>query len=452
MTTGIVRQAGRLALGLALVGAAACDTADAPDAAGEPSSRPVAQVGDWRLDSDRLADLLVLGQPLPLDTATVTALVREWMERAAGMQRDLRGDDLLGGEALEASIWLEERQALLDAARRARGGDSAPSLAAARAEFESDSLRLLAHVLRAVDASTSPAEIDLQRRTAREILDGLLDGGPWPEAVARSEDPLTRDDLGVLGLLRVDELPPELQPVAARLQPGQVSAVVAGPAGFHILYRPSFADAGERYRTLLAARRREAADQRVNQAVRDSLDPALTEGALPRVRDLLAGGPALIVDPEAVVTYDGGAFDGTVLRRYLATLPPEDRASLATAPDGALTDFLLELAARDHRVRQARAAGIEPDSAALARLEALHRDEIGRWRSALPTDGGPEAARDYLARSMEALVSRRSTVPPLVPLLRAWMLAPWDTHLDPEALEAAAERARAMVAAASEGR
>jgi hypothetical protein len=58
-----------LALALVMAG---CGDASAPDT-------PVATVEAWALSPERLADLLVLAQPLPLDSTTVSALVDEWL-------------------------------------------------------------------------------------------------------------------------------------------------------------------------------------------------------------------------------------------------------------------------------------------------------------------------------------------------------------------------------------
>jgi len=157
-----------LALAVALaVTATACGPSEDPI--------PVAHVGDWALTQERLADLLVLAQPLPLDSATVGALVDQWISMAALAQRIGSGADLEGPEAVNAALWLERREAVLEVERRARLGEEARvTQDRARATFQADTLLVLAHTLRRAGAFTSGAERDLQRKMAQGILDDLL--------------------------------------------------------------------------------------------------------------------------------------------------------------------------------------------------------------------------------------------------------------------------------------
>ncbi|NCG33435.1 MAG: hypothetical protein GWP44_11205, partial [Proteobacteria bacterium] len=92
------RPVTRIVLLTAVLTMVACDSPGA-------GSVPVAQVGDWILAQERLADLLVLAQPLPLDSATVGALVDQWVSMAALAQRVSGGADLDGQEATDASLW-----------------------------------------------------------------------------------------------------------------------------------------------------------------------------------------------------------------------------------------------------------------------------------------------------------------------------------------------------------
>ena len=431
----------RLALALTLIlapGAAACDPAG--DAA------PVAWVDDWTLTQERLADLLVLAQPLPLDSATVGALVDEWISMAAMAQRVGAGADLEGQEAVDASLWLERREAVLEAERRARLGDAmrvTPDQA--RATFQADTLLLLAHVLLRTSAFTSDAERDLQRRTAQGVLDGLLAGGGWAEAVAQSEDAETREASGLLGLLRADELPPRLRVAAESLEPGQVSSVVESPRGYHILYRPRLEDVADLYASLLSDRLLAAADSAANRQVRDSLGVVVSADGVEGLR-------ALTRDPETAIpgplaTWDGGALGVDVAAPYVAALPGEARGRLSGAPDEAAVTFLEELAVREARLQGAAKAGIAADQDTREGLMEMHRTDVQGWREDL-SDGAPAFSRQAVDRYMERLVARRAPVRPVPPLLRRWLLEPLSWGRDPGAQDAAAASARRLIAAA----
>ncbi|GMV05926.1 MAG: hypothetical protein AMXMBFR53_22030 [Gemmatimonadota bacterium] len=411
---------------------------------------PVARVGAWTLEQERFADLLVLAQPLPLDTATVGALVDHWIVLAALAQRAAGGEDLAGAEAMEASLWLERREAVLEADRQARGGGAATVRPdEARAEFDADSLRLLAHVLRRAGPLTSAAERDLQRRTAQGILQRVLEGGSWAEAVAESEDAETRRASGLLGLVRVGDLPPRIQGAAAALLPGQVSVVVESPAGFHVLHRPRFDEVGELFADLLRQRRAEAAEGRDAVAFRDSVGVSVAPGGPATIR-ALALDPDVPPEAATLAHWNGGALQAEVAARYVAALPPEDRVRVAAGDDEAARRFLEQLATREARIAAAQARGIQGDPATLEELATLHRTEVAAWRLAL-SGGGQGPSEAGLGRYMERLVSRQEALDPVPPLLRRWLLEGMAWAHDAEAREGAVARARHLLGAAGEG-
>ena len=104
------------------------------------------------------------------------------LEVAALLRRAQSGVELTGEEAVRESMWLERREALLSVDRQDRlGGTAAVSPEPA---YRNGTYRLFAHVLRRVGPESSPAERDLQRRTAERILTTLGGGGSWPAAVA----------------------------------------------------------------------------------------------------------------------------------------------------------------------------------------------------------------------------------------------------------------------------
>ncbi|MEQ9400840.1 MAG: peptidylprolyl isomerase [Longimicrobiales bacterium] len=442
-------RVGRSGRGILLAGAwlLAAGCAERPGDAGA-----VAQVGEWTLTSTRLADLLVLGQPLGLDTATVDALVDHWVAVAALAQRAGAGADLRSPDAVRASLWLERREALLEADRVARLGPPEPaSDAEARASFEADTLKLLAHVLRATTEATSAGEEDLQRRTADAVHRDLLAGGSWAAAVARSEDASTRDESGLLGLVRPDELPTPLQGAARALEPGQISSVLRSPAGFHILYRPRWADVGPLYARLLAEHARSRRDAAALDAMADSLGIAVETEALPAVREWAAGrSPATV--PDLLARWAGGGLGADAAEQWVAALPDEARRELAATDDEDVRRFLADVAAREARIARAVAGGLTLDPTVERELEALHAAEVDAWASEL--DGGsaaPAYSRQALARYMERLVSRQIALRPVPPLLERWLLADAEWRVDRRASRSAGEAARRMITAA-EGR
>lgn len=432
---GIVVLAG-LAAGLA-----ACDDLARRDL--------VARTGDWTLSEDRLAELLVLAQPFPLDSISARELVRHWEGTAALALRTAAGDSLLGSEALEAATWLDRREVLLAAEREDRLGSAvAVSLETAEAAFREGSLRLLAHVVRHVGPETSSAEQRLQRQTAERILASLVDGGPWNQAVAESEDLASRNQAGLLGLFARGELPSNLDRAAFQLGPGQVSSVLQTRQGFHILYRPRFEEVSRLFAGRLRERRLAEADASASEETREERAMEIAPAAVEVLRGIAREPGAWLHSVMPLATWTGGSLAAGDVARYATFLPALSRAELASADAEARSNLIRELATREVRLAGLEERGIGLDDAMVDALAEAHADEIEYWTQALELDDSGVASRAALARHMEAVVSRQGQPRSLSPLLEAWLLERAGTRVRDEGVLAAIVKARAMLAGA----
>lgn len=400
-------------------------------------------MAEWTLTEVQLAEILVLAQPFPLDSVAVGDLARHWITVAALAHRVAVGDDLHGEEAVSASTWLERREALLAADREDRLGLT--PVPDPEATYRDGDLRLVAHVLRRVGPETSTAEVDLQRRTIERLLASLVDGGAWEDAVAESQDPETREASGLLGLFGRGELPPELDRVAFRLEPGQVSGVVRSSVGFHIVYRPRFGDVAGLFGARLRERRlaESEAQSRLGLLVRRETTFAADATATLR---RLAEDPWTARPPgNDVASWTGGSLPEEVVRRYLTGLPSAARVEMSDADEPALLAFLEDLAVRELRLTDAAGAGLVLDEETEVGLRAQHDAEMRHWIEVLGLEDGGEISRASLDRYMEDMVSRRVEVRSMPPLFEAWLLEGVEWSLEPAGISGAIAGARAML-------
>ena len=424
-------------VGVALLGLAACD-----DLARRGL---VARTGEWTLSEDRLAELLVLAQPFPLDSAATVELARHWQGAAALALRSAAGDSLLGAEALEAASWLDRREALLAADREARLATAPPSPEAVAAAFQAGSLRLVAHVLRRVGPETSSAERVLQQRTAERILGSILEGASWNDVVAESEDAASRDAAGLLGLFARGELPSNVDRAVFQLEPGQVSGVIQTRQGFHILYRPRFEEVSRIFGARLRERRLVEADAAAGEEARATFGMELSPVAAHLI-GLVAEDPDGWLDSATpLATWDGGTFAAADAARYLVFFPSSSRAELAAAAEEPRADLVRELATRELRLAGLHEQEISLDSATVAALAEAHAEEIEYWTQALALDASDAPSRSALARQMEMVVSRQGQARSLSPLFEAWLLARAGTEVRATGILAAIVKARAML-------
>jgi len=94
----------------------------------------------------------------------------------------------------------------------------------------------VSHILLTVDADATPEEDALAREKAEEILSEISSGASFQSMASRySQDASSAENGGRLGTFKEGELLPELEELAAKVEPGEVGGPVRTAAGYHIL-------------------------------------------------------------------------------------------------------------------------------------------------------------------------------------------------------------------------
>lgn len=419
-----------------------------------------ARAGDWTLTEERLAELLVMAQPFPLDTVAVGELVEHWVAAAAMSLRAAAGDSLLGSEALEAVAWPARREAILAADREQRLGATVMVTAAeAEAVHQEGSLRMVAQVLRLADPGMSSSMRLQQQRTAERLLQEIVDGGSWIDAVAESEDAASQPTGGLMGLFGPGELPSTLDRVAFRLEPGQVSGVTQSSQGFHIIYRPTFSEVEFQFIGLLRERRLAEADAVANQEERDARNFDVAEGGAAILARIAADPRPWLESRQPLATWDarmdaagaplpshpaGTLTAGAVARDFLF-VPPPALAQWADATIEAREDLITNVGTREMRIADAAARGMSLDPAVEESFFMAHADQMEYWTRTLELGGADAPSREALARHMDLVMAREEPVRVMSPLFEAWLLDRVDTRVRTRGVLAAIVQAKAAL-------
>jgi peptidyl-prolyl cis-trans isomerase SurA len=93
----------------------------------------------------------------------------------------------------------------------------------------------LAHIQISIPAGGSAADIQAAQAKAQQALDAIKGGMDFNAAAIRYSDAQDALEGGDLGWRKMDEIPPAFADTIAGMKPGQVSAALRGPTGFHIL-------------------------------------------------------------------------------------------------------------------------------------------------------------------------------------------------------------------------
>jgi hypothetical protein len=367
---------------------------------GRESSHPAARVSDWTLTSDRLAELLVLAQPFPLEESQVTPIVRVWVDLAALTQAVARGTPVTSDELILAASWNEVRQEIL-AEFRARELGARTRIRPQNLDsvYFGDDVRAVAHVLRKAGPEATNEQRREQYAWAQEIRRRLVEGAPWDEANQMNQD-LESQARGGLMLLRRDQVLPQISEIAFSLRPGELSQVFASPEGYHLLVRPRLEEVRGALGRLLAEEEMARAESEYAEDLAAERGLTVLPGAAAIMRRVAADPLQEVESPDILAGFEGGELTAGQAARYLYLLPEEIRPELLEGPDWGLEDFVRQLASQELLWRTAEASGIELSEEAFASIKGQYLAQLDTVWAALGLDPG------VLARSERPLAER----------------------------------------------
>jgi hypothetical protein len=420
----------------------------------------VVRVDGEELTVSRFAEILVLGQPLPLRADVADELARHWVNVTLLSQRAAAGDSLMDTAMVTNTMWFERRQYLLAVFREQLfAGQVEVTPETVDSAYRVGDVRVLAHVLRRVTPETTPEEKGRQLALTLRLHDRLVSGGLWEEANAQSEDSIARVNNGSLGLVRRGQTVPRFENAAFALRPGDLSPVTETEYGYHIIYRPTLEEVRDLY-TLY-----------VGQATATRLDSAYgAQLMLDRGVEVLPTAPATVREittsleralesSKVLATYDGGRFTSDQFARWLMYVPPETYEQLLAAPDDQIAYFTRQLVLQELLWQQADSAGIGMSDSTYGLMEEQYRlglqalwGATGLWPDSLAAYGPTPAAREQLARQQvdryfEAVASRQLALQPVPPALAEQLRQMAEWRILPAGIDAALQLAGRLQAA-----
>lgn len=420
----------------------------------------VVRVEDDELSVDRLAQLLVLGQPLPLRLDVAEELARHWVDVTALSRRAAAGDSLLDRATVLETMWLQRRQFLLSLFREQLFADQlALSPEAVDSAYRVGEMRLLAHVLRRVTPETTPEEKGQQLALALRLHDRLVTGGPWQEANEQNEDETARANNGSLGLVKRGGTVPRFENVAFALAPGELSAVTETQFGYHIIYRPSLDEVRDVFTAFIEDEVAARLDSLYGERLLDEKEVEVRPAAPAAVREILADPIRALGSSRVLATYDDGRFTTGQFARWLLYIPVETYEQLLVAPDDQIAYFTRQLVLQDLLGQQVDSAGIQMGDSAYNRLENQYRsglesvwEVVGVWPDSLAAAGATLADREQIAhqrvdRYFEAIAARKVALRPVPPFLAIRLRREVDWEIIQAGVNAALQRAIRLSAA-----
>lgn len=421
----------------------------------------VARAEGERLAVEQLAEWAGNGKQVPLQQEALYRLTKVWVDYTLFARSLAEGKSLDDSATVEAAMWPFFAQIKWDKFHtKLVGRRSELSPKQVDSAYAAGNHRLFQHILIMLPPNAPPDVQAEKQRDIESVRRQLVArrGKNFTElAVQRSDDPGSKEQGGFLNVAEYgDPLVQEFKDAAWALQPGDLSPVVRTAFGFHVIRRPTLADARDVYRFGLQERLGGHADSLLVDSLVKPADLKLASGALAIARQTVQDLDAQRGSGRALVHFPGGTFRVGDFVRWIYSLEPRVAAAVKDVPDEQLERFLRLIAQRHVLIRLADSARVQPTPEEWEYAKAQHDSALHLLRNILRLtpdvlrDSGASAAdRERLATAhvdeyLQRVVTGRAQFLPMPPFLSFVLRDGADWDIDQAGVRVALEKARTV--------
>jgi peptidyl-prolyl cis-trans isomerase D len=348
-----------------------------------------AEAGGQELPSQRLADILAAaGKGVKLDRETAAFVANIWVDYTLFGQAVARGKLPTDSASVAEAVWPELSELKgthwHDTLMAHRG---AVNPKAVDSVYDSPDVRVLQHILFGVRPKTDTAVRKAAKEKAQATLARIRKGASFGQLASElSDDPGSKADSGFLPPSPKGRFVPAFDSTGWSLKPGQVSDLVETPFGFHIIKRPTLAEARERIEDYLTER----AGVRLDSLYMDSLAAGSKIEVLPDAPVLMRTAAESPDDArkssKVLVRYRGGELTVQDYLRWVRALPPQYTSQLKAGNDSMLNRFARILTQNVLLLRQADSAKITVSPVEWAAMQRRYQTQLDTLKNEMGLD------------------------------------------------------------------
>ncbi len=431
----------------------------------------VAKAGSQELSVERLATLMGHSR-IPLQRDVLKNLAGLWVNYQLLGQAAARNDTLDDPKSMETALWaVTAQERLRKLGERLVVQNPAADTANAAGRYATGDLLSAKHILipfgTKLGAPVPPNVRDSVRRKALAIRAQVTPANFSNLARENSGDPGSAQQGGLLGVFPKGAMVPAFERALTGLKPGEIApGVVETPFGYHIIYRPTYAEVGPQFGQALGARTRQVAESTYLAGVDQSAKIDVKGDAALWTKSVAQDVSGHLKDAKVVATSSAGDLTAGRLAQWMSALPsgPQLQSQIAQAPDSVVRLFVRQIARQEVLLKKADSAKITLDSAETNNLRRAYVGAITNiWNglgvapSQLADSAKSEADRQRLAAArvdgyLDRLVQQRAQFVDVPTPIEAGVRAKGDYTLNDAAIDKALERAARVRASADSAR
>jgi len=427
----------------------------------------VARAGSQELSVERLAELLGNSR-VPLEKEVATRVAKLWVDYQLLGVAAARNDSLNDPKMIDSAMWSaianQRAKKYYDVVSRSwNAGDAAQH----EVRYNQGDLLAARHILIVTpQQGLTQASRDSLRRRAEALRPRVTAANFAQMASQHSMEPGARERGGSLGVFPKGTMVPQFEQALLALRPGEISPVVQTQFGYHIIYRPRFAEVKDEVAAQAGDVVLAQQEQEFLKKLEDSAKIEIKPNAAATAKAVAADVDAHKDDKETVATYTGGSLTAGELARWIEAFPPQAniRVQLQQAPDSLIPHFIRNILRNELVLRAADSAGVKLDSAEIAQVRQQFAGNVQRvWQtlnispSALADSGKTPAERERVAATrvesyMDRLLSERVPFADVPPPVADALHERFDSKVSQAGLDRAIERAARVRAVADSTR
>jgi hypothetical protein len=378
-----------------------------------PQSNVVASVGSRKLQTDRLVALVGQVPGGNVGPDGVEFLANAWVNLHLLAQAKVDGKLKDDSATVSRVMWPQILQARIQAwqdtlaARRPK-----PTDASADSAYDAGGARLFQHII-VVPAGTSKSDTAAAFAKAQGLLGQVKRGTEFGKLAAGNAD-ASKADQGFLPVGPKGQFVKEFEDPAWALEPGQVSAVVKSPFGFHLIRRTPKDEARNRYLEFLVRSGAQRADSAYVTGLARDYGLKVQPDAAKSIRDAIKDLEASRKSSKQLVAFKSGGFTVGDFAHWMEALPQGATRQVSAQTDSILGNFVEGLAQNSLVIRQMDSAKVPLPIANWQALQLGYRATVdqaaalmGINDSAITDTTKPKAARlDSAAARVDAFLDK----------------------------------------------
>ena len=321
----------------------------------------VAKAEDQELSVSRAGDLLgKTTLQIPVNRETAMILSDLWVNyhllAMAASQGDSLNDPGLIDEATFGITANARLRRYMEQVGQGLGVDSASETTYNQA---AGNLFVARHILFQFPGGVTQEQKDSVRRRAEQVRAQTTTRN-FADMARRHSGDGTAQQGGDLGVFRRSDMVKPFADAVAALRPGTISPLVESEFGYHIIYRPTYAEARAEYDQAFGASSGQRAESVYVAGVEADANIQLRSNAVQKAKDATREIPAHRQDDDVMATFKGGDMSVGRFVQWIESFPAQARIpqQMAQAPDSLIRLFILSIARNEALLAKADSAGI----------------------------------------------------------------------------------------------